>query len=112
MNLSISSIRYRRGQYMRVRYEDLVSEPTSTLEKVYTFLGERNKKSDFIHNNVIELDPNHTVSGNPIRFEKGHMEIRADNEWRKKMKKMDFNLVTLLTWPLLMNYGYLSIDRS
>ena len=108
MNLSIASIRYRRGQYLRIRYEDLVSDPSSTLGHVLEFLGERDKSLDFIKNKVVKLDLNHTVSGNPIRFEQGHMEIRADNEWRNKMDKKDFNLVTFLTWPLLMSYGYLS----
>ncbi len=48
----------------------------------------------------------HTVSGNPVRFEAGPIEIRPDLEWRTALPTGKRRLVTALTWPLLRRYGY------
>ena len=48
---------------------------------------------------AISLGENHTVAGNPLRFRRGPLEIRLDDEWRRSMPAADRRAVTLLTWP-------------
>ena len=55
----------------------------------------------------LELDTDHTVAGNVVRFKRGSIELRLDEEWKRSMKPSDARLVTALTWPLLLKYGYL-----
>lgn len=54
------------------------------------------------------LDParNHTVAGNPLRFERGAITVRPDVEWRAGLAPGARRLVTALTWPLLLRYGF------
>ena len=47
------------------------------------------------------------MSGNPARFRTGSIELQPDEEWRVKMGGADKNVVTALTAPLLLKYGYL-----
>jgi hypothetical protein len=47
------------------------------------------------------------VSGNPSRFRTGKIELQLDEEWKVKMRGADKNVVTALTAPLLLKYGYL-----
>ena len=57
-------------------------------------------------------DENHTVAGNPIRFTRGPLEIRADAEWQALMPARQRAVVTGLTWPLLWRYGFLGERRG
>jgi hypothetical protein len=50
----------------------------------------------------LELDTKHTVSGNSMRFRRGNIQLRLDEEWKRSMKTSDTRLVTALTWPLLL----------
>jgi hypothetical protein len=54
----------------------------------------------------IEISENHMISGNPHRLGRTSIELRLDDEWRRKMKPSDRLLVTLLTSPLSLPYGY------
>ena len=56
--------------------------------------------------------PNHTVSGNPIRFQNGAMRIQLDEEWKSNIGWLDRQVVNLLTWPFLLRYGYLNDKRD
>jgi hypothetical protein len=61
----------------------------------------------FVYVGEVSLSVDHTVSGDPSRFRKGKIELRPDEEWKVKMRGADKNVVTTLTAPLLLNYGYL-----
>jgi hypothetical protein len=60
----------------------------------------------FIEGAEIRLEPNHTVDGNPMRFLRGSVAVRRDEEWKANMAKRDRRTVTAMTFPLLMKYGY------
>jgi hypothetical protein len=49
---------------------------------------------------------NHTVAGNPMRFDAGELQVTPDVEWRDALDANDRRLVTALTWPWLWRYGY------
>jgi hypothetical protein len=93
-------------RFLRMRYEDLVSNPRAMLPKVFTLLDEPLPDLDFLDSPLLRVTDDHTVSGNPIRFQR-ELEIRPDLEWRARMPLRLKALVTAATFPLLARYGYL-----
>jgi hypothetical protein len=69
-------------------------------------VGEAPTRLPFRSETSVRLRPTHSVSGNPNRFATGTVEVRADDEWVKHMRRTDRALVTALTWPLLLRYEY------
>jgi hypothetical protein len=103
----------RFGSYKLIHYENLVAEPQTTLSQIIKMTGETASLDFFVTNRLARLERSHTVSGNPMRFQAGFTEIRIDDEWQVKMSSRRKLLVTLLTWPLLLKYGFgLSINTT
>ena len=94
-------------RYMRVRYEDFVRKPRNTMERICAFVGEEVTDSPFVSETEVQLTPSHSVAGNPSRFTTGLVTLRADDEWRTKMRRTDRAVVSAVTWPLLLRHGYL-----
>jgi hypothetical protein len=93
--------------YTLVRYEDLIANPLQTTAGVLKALNVETQHLDFIAEDAVSLDvTNHTVSGNPLRFQNGRIDLRLDLEWTSKMEMSERWLVTFLTLPLLWHYGY------
>ncbi|GAW94025.1 sulfotransferase [Calderihabitans maritimus] len=98
--------------YTVVHYEDLTGWPRRTLRELFTRLGmEPPELGFFTDDQTINLDVDHTVSGNPIRFKHGVIQVHPDMEWKQKMPAHKRVAVTALTWPLLIRYGYLKGAR-
>ncbi len=97
---------FKNSNYIRIKYEDLVKDPVSTLNTIFDFIGlNKDFIRDFVSNeNVITLNINHTVSGNPMRFKVGKIKIEEDNEWIDKLGFFRKSLVNLFTYPLLKKY--------
>ena len=110
LNLLTHFLRYLNEKYMLLRYEDLANQPQSFLDKIAGNLGLKIKETVF-HDGNIKLGLNHTVSGNPFRFKTGLIEVRQDSEWEIKLNKSKRFLITALTWPLLLKYGYPITER-
>ncbi len=51
--------------------------------------------------------PFHSVGGNPVRFKRGGITLRVDDEWKTQMPFSHKLIVTAITLPLLIAYGYL-----
>lgn len=98
----------------RVRYEDLVASPRAETAKLLHAmeLDVPAEAFDFINGQTIRLAPNHTVMGNPMRMTTGEIEVRADEEWRAKYPAASRRLVTALTLPFLLRYGYPLTSRG
>jgi hypothetical protein len=95
----------------RLRYEDFVDDPTFYLAETLSRVGcddEAGSLHDVVRGREISLSVDHTVSGNPSRFRTGKIELQLDEEWKGKMRGADKNVVTALTAPLLLKYGYLA----
>jgi hypothetical protein len=86
----------------------MVSDPRGTLSRILAFVEEPDAALDFLGGSAVEMRVNHTASGNPARFQQGKITLWADTEWRDKLHRRDRALVTALTWPLLLRYGYLN----
>lgn len=53
------------------------------------------------------LGRDHTLGGNPMRELVGDVPIRLDEEWLTAMSAPDRRVVTAVSLPGLLRYGYL-----
>jgi hypothetical protein len=90
---------------MLLRYEDFVDQPRAVVASIARFVGEQPVERPFVSDRIVDLDPNHAVSGNRSRFSQGDVEIRLDDEWRRAPGG-DRLLVSTLAAPWLGRYGY------
>ncbi len=93
-------------RYVPLRYEDLVTNPRKNLVGLFTKFGIEQPSLEFLEGLQANLKTNHTVSGNPVRFSDKGVKIKPDVEWHHAMANHHKWLVTLITWPLLLKYGY------
>jgi hypothetical protein len=106
-NASAETLWHRTPQrYLRLRYEDFVSGPRKSFERILHLVGEPDAEPPLVGEREVKLGISHTVSGNPNRFETGAVELRTDREWISRMNFRDKALVTSLTLPLLRRYDY------
>lgn len=107
-NLVAESLRRKFPErYMFIRYEDLIERPQETIYHILGMIGEEPVPLPFIDEKTIKLGVNHAVGGNPNRGAVGNVKLQTDNEWKSKMRPIDKIIVSILTWPLLMKYGYI-----
>lgn len=94
--------------YRRLRYEDLIAAPREHVARTLAFAGLASPAGtlDFIGDGRAELGANHTVDGNPMRLQMGEVALLADTAWRTDMEPGRRSLVSALTAPLLVAYGY------
>jgi hypothetical protein len=60
----------------------------------------------FLDGRTISLQVDHTVAGNPMRFQQGALTIQPDEAWRSSMPARRQLLVSALTVPFRLRYGY------
>lgn len=105
-NLLTVALRAASGRAALLRYEDLAAQPREALAALLRDVGDGPVALDFIDGQAVRLQTNHTVSGNPMRFERDSLDVRVDDEWRRAMPAAHRGMVTLLTWPLLLGFRY------
>jgi len=89
-----------------VRYEDFIREPAPVLRTLVELVG-GDPSTLPLRGRVAELQPNHTVTGNPDRFRSGPTVIRPDDsKWRDELPTRDQLTTIALAWPLMWKYGY------
>jgi hypothetical protein len=93
------------SRYALLRYRDLARDPRAAVRSVLDLLGEGHRRLPFSAADTVLLGRDHTVAGNPIRFQRGELRVRPDDEWRREMPAAGRALVTALTLPALMRYG-------
>ncbi len=92
-----------------LRYEDFVNDPITSLKIITENLNVENLNLDtlFTKEKKIFLKKNHTISGNPSRFQVGEILLDPDFEWTRIMSKELKTKVTIATFPFLFKYKYL-----
>jgi hypothetical protein len=103
----------RRTGRTRARYETLIEHPSSELQRIAQGAG--GDLGALAGEPVLggeDVGIHHTVSGNRVRFHKGPLELRVDDEWKTSMPPRDRAIVTLMTWPMLFAYRRLSRART
>jgi hypothetical protein len=89
--------------YLRLSYEAFCVDPDRALARIAAFLGE--EPPPRIGPDGIDPGIQHQVAGNPVRFARGPIAIRADDEWRRSMSVLGRRTVTVATWPMLRRDG-------
>jgi hypothetical protein len=94
---------------LRIHYESVVASPASEIPRIVEFLGATVSPAELsiLEGDSIEVAENHMVSGNPHRLGTREVQVRLDDEWRRRMRPKDRVIVTALTWPLGLAYGYM-----
>ncbi|HEU0102870.1 MAG TPA: hypothetical protein VFR07_11185 [Mycobacteriales bacterium] len=92
-----------------LRYEDFVAEPRREtlrlLEALEVPAGP--DAMSFLSGNTVDLATDHSVWGNPMRLRTGPQQLRPDDAWVTGMPRRTQQLVTALSLPGLLRYGYL-----
>jgi hypothetical protein len=97
--------RYGSRRSMLVRYEDFVRAPRRIIGTILRMLDEP-VEPPVDGAGRVTLRANHTVGGNPRRFDAGMTTIRADDEWRRGLAARDEWLCSVLAAPLNLAFGY------
>ena len=99
---------------MVLRYEALMAQPREGLERILAHAGEPATPDSFsfLGDGYVDLSVDHTVAGNPMRFHQGRLDLRLDQAWTTKLPERDRKVVTAITWPLQLRYGYSGSSRS
>jgi GT2 family glycosyltransferase len=92
----------------RMRYEDFVADPrgqvTSTLRQLH--LDAYLCGLDHVQRDCVVLSQSHGIAGNPSRFQHGTVRLSLDEEWQSRLTGADLRVVTAITTPWLLRYGY------
>ncbi|HEX5323907.1 MAG TPA: sulfotransferase [Capsulimonadaceae bacterium] len=102
--------RNAKGRYSFMRYEDFVRDPAGHLRELCALVNEPAPAFSFLSAPSVHVSQQHAVGGNPNRFEQA-IRIQADTEWQERIPMSHRALVTALTYPFLVRYGYGRRDR-
>jgi hypothetical protein len=92
-------------RYMRLRYEDFVSDPAAALSNTLHLAG-LSARLPIDRRGFVDLGVNHTVTGNPNRLSRGVVQLRPDEAWRRELPTLHRRTAALLAGPLMRRYGY------
>jgi hypothetical protein len=107
-NAGLSGLRGLGVPVWRLHYERLIADPVATVHDLADFLGVDGVSIEqFVTPRSVRVGPAHQISGNYMRFETGELPLRNDDAWRDGLRGSDRRLVTALTAPWLVRYGYL-----
>lgn len=106
-NLLAERLAPEAASYRRVRYARFVADPARVLARIAGDVEEEPPppRELPVDGRFLELDADHILSGNPVRAERGRVELREDLEWQEAMPRLTRRLVALFTAPLLRRYG-------
>jgi hypothetical protein len=110
LNRNIASEFFKKEKninFLQISYENFITEPKKIIRNILNFVEEKASNLPFVDKYKVKLNTNHTIWGNPNRIKTGIIKLKFDNEWKTKMKLKHKLLVTILTFPLLLKYGYL-----
>ncbi|MGH3381141.1 MAG: sulfotransferase [Actinoallomurus sp.] len=115
-NLAAEAVgRSRPDASLTLRYEDLTRHPRAAVAGVLELIGMSGADDptgpvDLVNpvtaDGTVVLGGNHTVTGNPNRFERGPTAITEDLRWPAGLPARDRALTTALALPLMRRYGY------
>ncbi len=112
-NVGCYVLRATRFRYKKVKYEDFVADPRSTVDALSAFAQEEIIASGTrLRGTEVNLGDHHIFSGNPMRARTGWMPIRLDTEWQTRLSPAQFAMVTAITWPLLRVNGYPTVPAG
>ena len=90
----------------RLRYDRFVADPAELPRTVGHLTADLGSTLPTFDGTTIYLGLNHTVSGNPMRFTTGPIQVRSDDGWRVSMPRLQRLTVSVLTLPLRLAYRW------
>jgi hypothetical protein len=105
-NTMLEALALSRTPRLRMRYESFVAEPRTQVSRVLDLVGMPGADLGHIEQAAVELSPNHNIGGNPMKLRSGTTALCRDDAWRTELPAGDRRLVSILTWPLRLGYGY------
>lgn len=93
---------------IRLRYDELTAAPSESLARLRAALDLPESGTPFIDDRRVRFSENHSIAGNPIRFQQGAITIESDEAWQSEMAPVDRRLVEMVTGRLASQYGFAS----
>ena len=91
----------------RIKYEELVTDPQQHLARVLSLTGGGSPENlDFLGDGAVTIPETHLVAAGRIRLQRGALPLRLDDAWRTDMPPSARRLVTTMTAPVRLRYGY------
>ncbi len=108
-NLMAEFLRVLGCNYLRLEYEAFVDDPTIWFRNILDFVEESPLDLPDLSSNRITLHMQHTLAGNPDKIMRSRPVRIHSQPWQ-----LPGHLrvgVSLLTWPLLVRYGFAGAGR-
>ena len=107
VNVAAEALRWKlgRGRYIRVKYEDLVVDPVSTLERIGEMIELDLADIALKLRSGEPIQPAHQIAGNRLRMNKSIRLVR-DEAWRTQLPAGERAAFDWLGGWLLRRYGY------
>jgi Sulfotransferase family len=100
-------LRHAPGRSMFLRYEHFIADPAGTVDRLLRLCGADPAGNPMTNGRTVELHTNHTVTGNPDRFDTGPTIVRdRDDTWRTSLSARARLAAVTLSWPQFGRYGY------
>ena len=84
----------------RLAYERFTADPDELGRALDDLAPEVHPVRLAVDDRTIHLGTDHTVSGNPMRFSSGDIDVRADERWRDQMPRLRRLVISVATGPL------------
>jgi hypothetical protein len=109
-NLLSEALKSRAKTYRLVRYEDFAREPGVVLESITADVVGRPVPLPFLNGNRATVHVQHSLAGNPAKFNTGEIKIQDGNgAVEKSGRKLWMNLAT---FPLQRRYQYMPAHQN
>ena len=105
-NVLSEALKSRAQSYRLVRYEDFARNPGPVLQQITADVTGHALPMDFLEGSEATVHVQHSLAGNPSKFNTGKIKIRDANT------AAGGKLLNLLTFPLQRRYQYLPVREA
>ena len=106
-NVLSEALKKRAQTYRLVRYEDFAKNPGPVLQQITADVTGHPLPMDFLEGTEATVHVQHSLAGNPSKFNTGKIKIRDANNAAPNGRLLD-----LLTFPLRRRYQYLPTPQN
>jgi hypothetical protein len=99
-------------QGLRMLYEELIRNPDEQLSRISSLLPLEDIAWPAGSNRRYHLGENHMISGNPIRYKTGHIQLALDDRWKTELSMLSTLITNILCGPLMLSYGYVPFSKE
>jgi len=93
------------NDYLRLSYEEFMSKPENTIEKLAIFLEIDASELKNILNGGKGLAAEHNIGGNRLRFNKD-IRLTPDFAWKQSLPRHYRFMFWIFSWPMMTKLGY------